>query len=277
VNSPPKLDNESYDPPAFVKGRIYERGKLHERYGGNPQRGISPSAKYGIVFLFTGPKGEKYGYKDGWQGSVYQYYGEGKNRDMTLDYGNKAIIEHIQNHKDLHLFEQAGKRMVRYVDQMIYISHEFRELDGNNVPRNSIVFNLAPFDAVRDQGNDEEMAHQGGLEALRTKAYDSAEESPAVSQAIIQIRERSRHVREYTLNRANGVCEWCLARAPFLDTSDRPFLEVHHILSLSDGGPDDPKHVAALCPNCHRRTHYGKDSVKINKRLQERVRRLESD
>jgi 5-methylcytosine-specific restriction protein A len=57
--------------------------------------------------------------------------------------------------------------------------------------------------------------------------------------------------------------------APFRDANDQPFLEVHHILRLSDGGPDDPRYVVALCPNCHRQAHYGIDARTINERLLE--------
>jgi 5-methylcytosine-specific restriction protein A len=39
------------------------------------------------------------------------------------------------------------------------------------------------------------------------------------------------------------------------------------IRSLSDAGPDDPRWVIALCPNCHRRAHYGEDKDSFNKHL----------
>ena len=34
-----------------------------------------------------------------------------------------------------------------------------------------------------------------------------------------------------------------------------PFLEVHHIEFLSNGGDDSIDNVSALCPNCHRKMH----------------------
>ena len=36
-----------------------------------------------------------------------------------------------------------------------------------------------------------------------------------------------------------------------------PYLEVHHKIRLSDGGEDTIDNVVALCPNCHRKAHYG--------------------
>lgn len=32
-------------------------------------------------------------------------------------------------------------------------------------------------------------------------------------------------------------------------------LDMHHLDSVADGGPDDPHNLLALCPNCHRRHH----------------------
>lgn len=34
-------------------------------------------------------------------------------------------------------------------------------------------------------------------------------------------------------------------------------LDVHHLDRVSDGGPDDPANLVALCPNCHALHHRG--------------------
>lgn len=60
------------------------------------------------------------------------------------------------------------------------------------------------------------------------------------------------------LYRAAGVCGRCGNPAPFVSkASSRPFLEVHHRVKLSDGGPDTVENAIALCPNCHRELHFG--------------------
>jgi hypothetical protein len=46
-----------------------------------------------------------------------------------------------------------------------------------------------------------------------------------------------------------------------------------HARPLSDGGPDHPAHVIALCPNCYRRVHAGADGEAYNAR-HESVRAL---
>ncbi|WP_160167772.1 hypothetical protein [Exiguobacterium oxidotolerans] len=40
---------------------------------------------------------------------------------------------------------------------------------------------------------------------------------------------------------------------------------------LSDGGPDHPEHVAAICPNCHARIHRGVDGIEYNEILIEKI------
>ena len=55
-----------------------------------------------------------------------------------------------------------------------------------------------------------------------------------------------------------------------------PYLEPHHIRRLTDGGPDDPRWVAGICPNCHRQAHYSKDAVEYNTKLADFVQKLES-
>jgi 5-methylcytosine-specific restriction protein A len=59
----------------------------------------------------------------------------------------------------------------------------------------------------------------------------------------------------------------CNAPAPFQRLDGTPYLEPHHLRRLSDGGPDHPAHVIALCPNCHRRVHAGVDGKTYNAQL----------
>lgn len=60
------------------------------------------------------------------------------------------------------------------------------------------------------------------------------------------------------LSRSNGMCECCGSTAPFFRKTDgSPYLEVHHKKHLSDGGEDTVENAIAVCPNCHRREHFG--------------------
>lgn len=57
---------------------------------------------------------------------------------------------------------------------------------------------------------------------------------------------------------AGGICQLCKKPAPFKRSgSGAPYLEVHHLQRLADRGDDTVKNAIALCPNCHRKEHYG--------------------
>ena len=56
---------------------------------------------------------------------------------------------------------------------------------------------------------------------------------------------------------AKGICQDCLKPAPFKTKDGEPYLEVHHKRPLSEGGLDTVKNATALCPNCHRKRHFG--------------------
>lgn len=70
--------------------------------------------------------------------------------------------------------------------------------------------------------------------------------------------QRNPDVIVEVLERADGICENCGNPAPFTRQRDgTPYLEVHHKLQLSLGGEDTVENAIALCPNCHRKSHYG--------------------
>jgi len=101
----------------------------------------------------------------------------------------------------------------------------------------------------------------------RAVLASSGTEGPAGIIAVMTLYERSSAVRDYVLMRADGHCESCKLPAPFTASDGQPYLEAHHTTRLSDGGIDHPRHIAALCPTCHRRVHHGQGGIEINKLL----------
>jgi hypothetical protein len=79
-------------------------------------------------------------------------------------------------------------------------------------------------------------------------------------------RYRCPWVRAWTLQRAGQQCELCNQTA-FLKRSGRPYLESHHIDQLAAGGPDTPDNTAAVCANCHRELHHGRNASVLSKEL----------
>lgn len=266
----------------FVQGRIYRRRGLHDTYGGQWQGGISTPADESFIFLFTGEIGEAYGYKDRWTDEgLFLYTGEGQEGDMTFVRGNRAIRDHMAEGKDLYLFEYARQGYVRYIGEMVCIGHHERQgHDVHGHDRKILVFELAPSDSLTSS-EDGELPIQGkdvsaaALKRLRKKALTTTATGVTPSQRLTDAFARSEAVRTYVLARADGTCEACRRPAPFTTAAGRPYLETHHIRRLSDAGLDDPKWVIALCPNCHRRAHYGSDKSAFKKHASQIVRERE--
>lgn len=98
--------------------------------------------------------------------------------------------------------------------------------------------------------------------------------SPPQKEVTSTSYQRDADVVAWVLEVANGFCECCDNPAPFQREDGTPFLEVHHVQRLADGGPDIVENAVALCPNCHRELHFGVDKLLMAKRLRSKVPRL---
>ena len=115
------------------------------------------------------------------------------------------------------------------------------------------------------------------LDELRKRAYAAVGDAPGTPEkGIRNVYQRSRDVRDYVLARARGTCESCNGPAPFVRKNGTPYLEPHHTRRLSDGGPDDPRWVGAVCPTCHRKIHHGANGSEFNQLLQRRLQEIEN-
>ena len=69
---------------------------------------------------------------------------------------------------------------------------------------------------------------------------------------------RDPKVVAYVLRQSKGKCFDCKEEGPFVSrATGLPYLEVHHIQMLKEGGADTIENAVALCPNCHRKRHHG--------------------
>jgi len=93
---------------------------------------------------------------------------------------------------------------------------------------------------------------------MRRRRLAVATPKPKLMTVQAKVYSRNADVIEEVLDRAEGVCENCLETAPFMRASNgTPYLEVHHKVQLSKGGDDTVMNAIALCPNCHRKMHFG--------------------
>lgn len=152
------------------------------------------------------------------------------------------------------------------------ISYEFvvQTLDGPKTVSELKKFMQNDFSKVINQNSiplNENHSYEEMYEHAKTLSMNSLEriaisrESMGPEELSVAVRRfhRDPYIVQYARRRANGICQLCKQPAPFIKTDGEPYLEVHHIKMLADGGADALYNVVALCPNCHRRMHYLKD------------------
>ena len=192
---------------------------------------------------------------------------------MDFVRGNRAIRDHALDGKDLHLFQALGKgEGYRYLGRFVCSTWEFRGgVDVNGDGRRVIVLHLIQPEDDEEAG--EPTSPTASLEMLdrlreraRTAATEVRERTPR--EARRRYHERSVAVREYVLARAAGSCESCGRPAPIRRQEGTAYLEPHYTRRLSDGGPDHPGWVGAVCPNCHQEIYHGAEGEEKNRGLQ---------
>ena len=124
-------------------------------------------------------------------------------------------------------------------------------------------------------GDEEELEEKAVQEAnglsdseLFEKAKEQGTTKPKEKASVISTYIRNTLIAEASKRRANGKCQLCGNPAPFNDKNGKPYLESHHIIWLSEGGPDTLENTAALCPNCHRKMHIVNEPDDVKKLLE---------
>lgn len=103
----------------FIPNTVYRRSDIHDQYGLNRQSGISYSAKSPHIFIFFGASGKRHGYEDAWDNpSVFSYTGEGQSGDMNFTKGNLALRDHLQDGKQVYLFQNVKKAYVKFISEL---------------------------------------------------------------------------------------------------------------------------------------------------------------
>lgn len=87
-------------------------------------------------------------------------------------------------------------------------------------------------------------------------------EDPKKNTRTVTTYTRDPAVRAYVLSQAKGLCEYC-GNPGFVKPNGESYLEAHHLLALSEDGPDTTENVVALCANHHREAHYGRERATL--------------
>lgn len=92
---------------------------------------------------------------------------------------------------------------------------------------------------------------------------------PGVAVQIVSTPIRSARARQAVLYRDEYTCRNPHCTGQPYDKNDRdiPLLHVDHVLGLGELGPDDPRNMITLCPNCHAVKTHGQSRKQLSVEL----------
>lgn len=136
------------------------------------------------------------------------------------------------------------------------------------------VSGMAEPTANLDQLEDRTKALRRRFGKKITEGKPAGQKSPRAVDVTSKQYVRDPRVRAWILEASNGRCEACNSPAPFQGMDGTPFLEVHHVTPLAEGGADVIENAIAACPNCHRRLHHAADKLDYRGQVIKKVERL---
>lgn len=116
-----------------------------------------------------------------------------------------------------------------------------------------------------------------------SKLEDKPIQKQGKTSGSVNRPKRDPKISRQALKMANYLCEIDSSHITFLTAaSSTNYVESHHLIPLSlqdefEYSIDVPANIVSLCPNCHRKLHYGKyeDTKELVKKLfNERIERL---
>lgn len=191
-------------------------------------------------------------------------------REHALPQRSKQSIEQrMQNISALML--QLGRPRIKGYVPLQNIGRHVRERMVSLLRKADLSF-LNAFVATEDGALLEQRTHR--LRTLPALNVPIGATEVATARVTTTVFVRDPHVRAWVLRQSRGRCEGCGQPAPFSDSHGLPYLEVHHVRPLAQGGSDRISNTVALCPNCHRRCHLAEDKDAFTATLYTRVERL---
>lgn len=187
----------------------------------------------------------------------YKRMREGVRYTRTLNgYATRRYLEGILADNGMAAFQAALVATKKHIEYYESLGH------GRLINIREIVVELEAFQPIAEFQFEKFEAEVSKLYQMsreeRMALTPKIPEKPARLVKQIIVFSRNAAIAAETLRRANGQCQDCGNTAPFVRKSDgTPYLEVHHVLRLADDGPDSLENTLALCPNCHRKWHFG--------------------
>jgi len=254
----------------------YSNKEICEFFLCAPQGGMRRSKRTNTLILIANHTNSIY--EDKWTKDTMHYTGMGSIGDQSLNFAqNKTLANSAKDDIQVHLFEVFIPKEYTYLGEVYLSGKPFieKQLDSEKSLRNVWVFPLKRKDGLIPTVPSDLMENilqkrvnitlASSVELLEQRIANRNSEYPGERKTTSTSYQRDPDVIAYALKRAKGFCELCGNTAPFKKRDGEPFLEVHHIEHLADGGKDSIDNTVALCPNCHRKLHSIKPKKDIDK------------
>lgn len=159
-------------------------------------------------------------------------------------------------------------------DKVLRIRSDDRSLSNMGVTSGDQTpsLTLSTYEPTADLGDLERRTRE--IQQLLPENPPPGQEQPARDSETSNQFRRDPWVRAWILINARGTCEACNKPAPFINCHGEPYLEVHHVIRLAENGSDRISNTVALCPACHRQSHYGQDRRELVECLYRNIGRL---
>jgi len=250
----------------LIPGAILTNGEICRLYKCSPQGGMRRSIRTNtLVVVSDHTRGI---YEDKWIDGKLHYTGMGLKGDQGLASNqNKTLAESDKNGVEVHLFEvfESGKYVYNGRVKLAAKPYQEKQKDVSGIQRSVWVFPLELVDSkepatipeealekyeIKKEKQLKQLSDQELDERLKTKS------GKAIKRKIVSNQyQGDPEIKEKAKRLAKGKCNLCGLDAPFLDKNNKAYLEGHHIILMSRGGPDTVTNVVALCPNCHTKMH----------------------
>ncbi len=96
------------------------------------------------------------------------------------------------------------------------------------------------------------------------KVAEISNEEPERREYLIETYARNRGWVAEAKNRFGVYCMCENCQNTFIKLDGQPYIEVHHIVALSDGGEDSLWNLAVLCAHHHRMAHFADKKTQLD-------------
>jgi 5-methylcytosine-specific restriction protein A len=275
--------------PPQVGEQFKDRVEIWSFFGGQWVQGVTKFENENIVNVFfdeDGPYADEIDHETG----TVEYRGKGLTGEQKLTEGNELLENARLSKSAIRFWYKPSKGTWVFKNWATVIDRdniEEEDVEGNLAKRFlwylepvvsedktfwSVEINQAP---VRDISIDEVVLIKNpkNLLADYAKIAKELEANPTTLSSNVKPRtpqpRRRKRAKDIVIARAAGKCEndQCTGMPPDVKKDGTPLFQVDHIIQLSDGGPDQPDNMIALCPNCHTAKTLGKNKNEMTSRL----------